>query len=176
MKKEECFYLGYIIKTIGIEGELAVFLDVDDPEAYDTMESVFVDIEGKLVPFFIEEITIKSNKGDALIRLEEVEDVESARHICQRDMYLPLEYLPPLPDDEKFYYHDLAGFQAIDKEGREIGIIDQIFDYPGNPVFSITKKDKEVLIPVADELIMQIDKENKIIVLDPPDGLLELYQ
>ncbi|TVR42624.1 MAG: 16S rRNA processing protein RimM [Bacteroidia bacterium] len=175
MKKEECFYLGYIIKTVGIEGELAVFIDVDDPESYEVMESVFVDIDGKLVPFFIEEITIKSTKGDALIKMEEVEDVDGARHLCQRDMYLPLEYLPPLPDEQKFYYHDLAGYTVFDRAGEEIGIVREILDYPGNPVFSIVKADQEILIPVADELIIKINKDKKKIVLNPPEGLLDLY-
>ncbi len=175
MKKADCYYLGYIVKALGIEGGLLIALDADDIERYESLESVFILIEGKLVPFFIEDITLRPASKDAVVHFEDVETVEQARHLCGREAYLPIDHLPPL-EGEAFYYHDIAGYQAYLDTGEHIGEIRKILDFPGNPVFSIIKGDKEVLIPVADELITTVDHDAREVRLNPPPGLLELYQ
>ncbi len=175
MKKEDCYYLGYIIKNLGIDGGLLVALDTDDIERYNELESVFILIEGKLVPFFIEDISLRPAKKEAVILFEDVDTVDKAKHLCGREVFLPIDHLPPL-EGESFYYYEIAGYQAYLDTGEHIGEILKILDFPGNPVFSIMKAGKEVLIPVADELITSINHEAREIRLNPPPGLLDLYQ
>ncbi len=174
MKTSNCYYLGYISKTVGYEGSLIAFLDVDDPSSYRDMESVFILMDGKLVPFFVEQIQMRTPKGEAVIRFEDIDSIDKARHLCKCDMYLPLSRLPQLPE-EAFYFHDLVGYEAYDNRDRFLGVISDFLDYPGNPLFSIRKSENdEILFPVADEFIRQIDHGGHRIYLHPPEGLLDL--
>ena len=174
MKKEDCYYLGYIIKALGIEGGLLIALDTDDIEHYESLESVFILIEGKLVPFFIEDMTLRPATKEAVVHFEDVDTIAKARHLCGQEVYLPIDHLPPL-EGESFYFHEIAGYQAYLDTGAHIGEISKVLDFPGNPVFSIMKAGKETLIPVADELITAIDHDAREIRLNPPPGLLDLY-
>ncbi len=175
MKKEDYHYLGYIMKALGTKGGLLVALDSDDIEKYEELESVFILIEGKLVPFFIEEIILRPAAKEAVIHFEDINTVDQARHLCDKEAYLPLESSPP-SEENAFYHQGIKGYQAYQASGEYIGEIDKILDFPGNPVFSIIKDTREILIPVADELITEINHEEKKIYLTPPPGLLELYQ
>lgn len=174
MKTSNCYYLGYISKTVGYEGSLIAFLDVDDPSSYSDLESVFIMMDGKLVPFFVADISVRAPKGEVVIRFEDIDSIGKARHLCKRDMYLPLSRLPDLPV-EAFYFHDLVGYEAYDAQGHFLGVITEFLDYPGNPLFSVSKHgEEEVLFPVADEFISHIDHGKQRIFLQPPEGLLDL--
>ncbi len=174
MRTEDCYYLGYIVKTAGVEGALIASFEVDDIRNYKDLESVFIQIEGKLVPFFIEDLHFRSQKNEVLIRFEDIDSIEKARHLCDHDMYLSLDQLPE-PSRDAFHYHDLKGYKACDKQGNYLGNIVEILDYPGNPVFLIHKGQQEIMIPVNDAFILKILHKERRIDLNPPDGLLDLY-
>lgn len=174
MEKENCFYLGKITRTVGFKGEVVLFIDADNPESYSDLKSVFIDLAGNLVPFFVE-YTGSLQKGNQLkIKFLDINSQEQSSQLQNCEIYLPLEFLPPLKGNN-FYFHEIAGFCAIDKEFGNIGIIRQILDYPGNPLFDIRFGDKELLIPVRDEFIEKVDRENKTIFLNSPQGLIEIY-
>ena len=103
IEKNKCFLLGYISKSSGIKGELIANLDVDEPLHYKKMESVFLEINGELVPFFICKITIRPANSTALIQLEDVIDNEQAKKLIGSEIYLPLDFLPKL-SGKKFYW------------------------------------------------------------------------
>ncbi len=175
MKKEDAYYPGYIVKALGIDGGLLVGFDTSDIERYEELETVFILIDGKLVPFFIEDISIRPAVKEAVIYLEDIDTVEKARELCAREMYLPLDFLPPSAR-KAFQDQQVTGYRAYQVNGEYIGEISKILDFPGNPVFSLLKDNKEILIPAADDLIEKIDHEEKRIYLAPPPGLLDLYQ
>jgi 16S rRNA processing protein RimM len=78
-------------------------------------------------------------------------------------------------EGNKFYYHEIQGFKAIDSEYGEIGLVQQVVNQSVQPLFSILKRNKEILIPVADEIIKEVDRENKCIYLNCPEGLIDIY-
>lgn len=174
MNQNDCYYLGYVTKTFGFKGEVMLFLDADDPLYYSKLESVFVQIEGKLIPFFIQQINIKPNKAEAVVRFQDIDTPEKAQRLIGCELFLPLELLPPLEGDE-FYFHEIAGYQAIDKHKGPLGIITQVLEFPGNPVFQIQAGTREVLIPAHDQFIEKLDRKNKKIYLNAPEGLIDLY-
>jgi 16S rRNA processing protein RimM len=174
MNIESCYQLGYVIRKHGLKGEVYILLDVDEPGYYEEMESVFVaiDRDEMLVPFFIEEISIAEDK--ALVKFERIDTAEEAENLVSCGLYLPLEFLPPL-DDDQFYYHDIIGYQVIDEMAGVLGPVQQVYPFANQDLLSVMHKDKEVLIPVADEIIKKVDKKNKKLFVELPEGLLDVY-
>ena len=173
MQKEECFYLGKIVSKYSFKGEVLVKLDTDEPGIYENMESVFVSLGNNLVPFFIDKCRLhKSN----LLRIdfEEVKTENEADRIMGSELYLPLTFLPKLTGD-KFYFHEVIGFAVIDSVHGNIGTIKSINDSTSQALFEIEKGDKELLVPINDEIITKLDRENKTIYVTTPEGLVDLY-
>lgn len=173
MRKEDCFYLGKIAKKFSYKGEVLIYLDTDEPELYEDMESVFVEINKHLVPFFI--VTSSIHKGDFLrTRFEDIDSEEDADKIMGAEVYLPLSELPELEGD-KFYFHEVIGFDAEDQRLGNIGKIVSINDSSAQPLFEILKGETEILVPMIDDFIVKIDRENKKVILNTPEGLVDLY-
>lgn len=173
MQKKNCFYLGKIVKKYSFKGELLVKLDTDDPEQFVEMESVFVELHKKLIPFFIESCSL--HKSELLrVKFEEVETEADANALLGSHLYLPLEALPKLTGNQ-FYYHEIIGFTVKDKDFGEVGIISSVNDTTAQALFVIDRKGTEILIPINDQFISKVDRTNKTIHLDVPQGLIELY-
>jgi len=174
MNIDDCFYLGKITKCLGYSGEVVIYLDVDNPEDYQKMESVFVLLNKKLVPFFIEKIKTRPNSQEAATKFQDVSTHEDASRLTGNELYLPLSYLPQLKG-KAFYFHEVAGFEVIDTQKGSIGKIKQVIEYPANPVFQIFKGHNEILIPASNQIINKIDRANKTIHITAPDGLIDIY-
>ena len=173
MRQQECFYLGKIVSKYSFKGEVLVKLDSDDPELYETMESVFISLRDSLVPFFIEDVRL--HKSSLLrIKFEDVASEEAADQLMGSELYLPLEFLPDL-EGNKFYYHEVIGFKVIDKNFGEIGVIKSINDSTAQAIFIIDRNGTEVLVPINDEFLINIDRSTNTIQVDTPEGLIELY-
>jgi len=173
MRKQECFYLGKIVSKYSFKGDVLVKLDSDDPELYESMESVFVSLRDSLVPFFIEQSRL--HKSSLLrIKFEDVDSEEEADRIMGSELYLPLEFLPPL-EGNKFYFHEVIGFTVIDQNFGKVGVITSINDTTNQALFVIDHKGTEILIPINDEFLTKVDREKKIIEVNAPAGLIELY-
>ncbi len=172
MTKNECFNLGYIAKRVGNFGELAFVLDVDNPGSYQKLESVFVELNNTLVPFFIKKIQLRGNT--AVVSIEGIDTIEKAEEIIKSSLYLPLSFLPPLKG-KKFYFHEIVGFKVIDKTYGEIGIIEKILDFPQQAIFQIKMGVHEILIPAKEEFIISINRISKQLELNAPEGLIDIY-
>ena len=173
MRKDECFYLGKIAKKFSFKGEVLVYLDTDEPELYENMESVFVEFNNNLVPYFIS--TSSLHKNDFLrVRFEDVESEEEADKIIGCPVYLPLKMLPKLSGN-KFYFHEVIGFEVEDKRYGIVGVIQSINDSTAQTLFEVLNGDVEILIPMIDHFLVKIDRENKKVLMDLPEGLIEMY-
>ena len=173
MRKEDCFYLGKIVTKYSFKGEVVIKLDTDEPELYKNMESVYVEFGSNLVPFFIEKSSL--HKGNQLrVQFEDVYSEEEAESILKSGIYLPLDLLPKLSGD-KFYFHEVIGFTVVDVNFGAVGEIVHINDKAAQPLFEIDREGKEIFIPMIDDFIKKIDRENKQIHVETPEGLIELY-
>ena len=173
MQKSDCFYLGKVVSKYSYKGEVLVKLDTDEPEIYENMESVFVTIGNNLIPFFIQKCVL--HKSNLLrIRFEEVSNEEEANNIMGTQLYLPLSLLPKL-EGNKFYFHEVIGFTLMDTIHGNIGIIKSVNDSTAQVLFEAEKGDRQLLIPVNDAIIQKVDRENQIIHVDTPEGLVSLY-
>ena len=173
MQKEDCFYLGKVVSKYSFKGEVLVKIDTDEPEIYENMESVFVSIGNNLVPFFIDRCRLHKS---TLLRIdfEEVKDEPAADRIIGSELYLPLTMLPPLSGN-KFYFHEVIGFTLMDEVHGDIGTIQSINDSASQILFEAKKGDKELLIPMTDDIITKVDRSAKTIYVTTPEGLVDLY-
>ena len=173
MHKEDCFYLGKIVKKHSFKGEVVIKLDTDEPALYRDMESVFVDLGGNLVPFFIKKSSL-SRSTMLRVHFEGVNNEEEADFIMKAGIYLPLNLLPKL-EGNQFYFHEIIGFQVIDEIHGDVGVLVYINDKAAQPMFEIENGDVEIFIPMIDDFIKKIDRENKQIHVKTPEGLIDLY-
>jgi 16S rRNA processing protein RimM len=174
MLKSECFELGHISKTFGYKGAVVFVLDVDTPENYKKLESVFIDINEKLVPFFIKSFSLPHNSRFATVLFENIDSTEKAQSLLNHKLYLPLTLLPPLKGNQ-FYYHEIIGFEVNDEVHGNIGKITGIIDMPHYAIIQVDHKGKEILIPAIKDIIKTLDREKNILHINAPDGLIELY-
>ncbi len=173
MRKEDCFYLGKIAKKFSFKGEVLIYLDTDEPQLYENMESVFVEFNKNLVPFFIENSSL--HKNDFLrVQFEDVNSEEEADRLLGCEIYLPLNMLPKL-EGNKFYFHEVIGFEIEDKRLGVFGVIQSINDTTAQPLFEVLNGEVEMLIPMIDHFLVEIDRQNKKVVMDLPEGLVEMY-
>lgn len=173
MRKENCFYVGTIVSKFSFKGEVLVKLDSDNPEMYENMESVFVEIGKDLIPFFVEKCSL--HKSDLLrIQFEDVNSEQEAQSLMRCNLYLPMDFLPKLSGN-KFYYHEVIGFQVEDLTYGNVGIITGVNDTTAQTLFEIKNADKQVLIPIIDEFLVEIDRKNKKVRVKTPHGLIDLY-
>jgi 16S rRNA processing protein RimM len=172
MTKNECFNLGYISRRVGNYGELAFILDVDTPDNYRKIESVFVELNGALVPFFIKKIQLRGNT--ATVTIDGIDTIAKAEELIKSSIYLPLSFLPKLKG-KKFYFHEMPGYAVIDQTYGEIGILEKILDFPQQVIFQIKKDEHEILIPAKEEFIVSIDRIKKQLHLKAPEGLIDIY-
>jgi len=173
MKKEDCFYLGKIVKKYSFKGELLAKLDTDEPALYDNLDAIFIDLRGNLVPFFV--ASSQLHKSNLLrLKFEDVNTEADADALMKTEMYLPMDLLPKLEGD-KFYFHEVIGFTINDQDFGEVGILQGINDSTAQSLFEIDRDGIEILIPMNDEFIVKVDRKNKTILLNTPEGLIDLY-
>lgn len=172
MLPDDFFYLGKITKVVGFKGELAVYLDTDEPEKYHHLESVFLLLDEELIPFHIESVKVK-NRQLLAVRFRDV-SADEAPSFVNAELYLPLSFLPPLSGN-RFYYHEIKGFEIVDVQLGRIGTCTDVLEYPHQSLFQIDHDGVEVLLPIVDEVIRNVNRDKRQIEVVLPEGLLDIY-
>jgi small subunit ribosomal protein S16 len=150
------YYLGKILKTFGNKGQLMVHLDVDEPEKYQKLESVYLDVYGEWIPFFITKVELKT-RNSAVFSFADVLSADEAEEYTGREMFLPMSTLPEL-SGQQFYFHEVEGFTVIDARYGNLGIVESILDLHQQALFQVRSGEKEILIPVVDQIIKEVDR------------------
>lgn len=173
MTHDNCFLLGYIVRTHGIKGELQFYLDVDYPEDYEEMDSVLVDVKGELIPYFIEHLNIlQQNK--AIVRLEEIDTIEKAQALVGSSLYMPEDTLDEL-EEGQFYFHQIKGYTVVDTSKGVLGTVITVYTPNSQDLIAMDYQGNEVLIPIVEDIVLSADHEAKQVMVSLPEGLLEIY-
>ena len=173
MTKEDCFYLGKIVKKYSFKGELLAKLDTDQPDIYEKLDAIFIEVNGTLIPFFIQKSQL--HKSDLLrIKFDDVTNEADADALMKCDLYLPLDLLPKL-DGKKFYFHEIIGYKLNDENFGPVGTVKGVNDSTSQALFEVDRNGIEILIPMNDDFIKSLDREAKTITVSTPPGLIELY-
>lgn len=172
MRKEDCYFLGKITRKHGLSGNLILKLDTDQPEFYKKLESIFVEINGLLVPFFIEKIIWQ--KQDSLNILLKNSTESLVEQVLGKNVFLPLSTLPQLTGDQ-FYYHEVIGFEILEEDGKTCGKIVSVNDQTAQHYFILDLAQNEIIIPIIKEWILEVNRNEKFIKMSLPDGLMDVF-
>jgi 16S rRNA processing protein RimM len=169
MRIQDCVLLGTITKTHGVDGKVVLQSEIN-LETKDFREPIFITFDGLPVPFFI--ITADRKRPDQFIlTLELVPNVDEASRLVGHDVFIPQD--DALLQNE-FDLSQLVGLVVIDQEQGEIGTCQSIDNVAGNYLLSVSHGKQEVLIPFAEDFIVEFIPEENYLLLDLPEGLLDL--
>ena len=168
IKQEEVYKIGRLGKSHGVRGEVSFLFDDDVFDRVDA-DYLILDIDGILVPFFIEEYRFRSDTT-ALMKFEGIDTQERARELTGCDVYFPRNLAAS--DDDSISWSAIVGFDIIDAStDKSVGRIASIDDSTLNILFCL---EDGHLIPASEDLITQIDQQARTITMRLPAGLLDL--
>ncbi len=164
--------VGFIQRTHGIKGELQVAWNDTLNLTQENIESVFVEIDGIPIPFFINSLRQKTEES-SIVKFDDVDDIQSADDLVGHKLMLPSDLIP---EDEDIELKDLIGYTVTSTSGQTVGIIEDYEEFNLNSIYYIkTPEGKEVIIPATDDLIVEFDVDKKTLLMEIPEGLIDLY-
>ena len=171
MNTQDCFYLGKIVSKFSFKGEILLKLDSDEID-FKKMKTIFLDIDGAIVPYAVD--NIKLHKSSLLrIKLENIDSEEKANKILKTKAYLPINDLPKL-NGNKFYYHEIINFTVLDLSLGNIGKVKEVNDQTSQPIIVVKNGLNEVMIPLVDDFLIEINRDKKTLKFNLPEGLTTL--
>lgn len=166
-----CYKIGFIQKTHGLKGEVTVIFENDGADDLVESSTVFVDVDNRLIPYFIDTLSVTGNK--AFVRFEDVDSIEQAAKLVRGSLFLEKSKRAKKGRGE-FYDDEIVGFAVTDEIAGDLGIVSGIVQAGPNKLLSIDRQGKEILIPVNAPFILGINKGKRTIRVNLPDGYLDL--
>lgn len=168
IRQEEVYKIGKLGKAHGVKGEISFLFDDDVFDRTDA-DYLVLDMDGILVPFFIEEYRFKTD-DNALMKFEGIDTQERARELTGCEVYFPREMAED--DNEQLSWAAIVGFELIDAStGKSAGNIASVDNTTINILFEL---EDGKLIPASEDLITNIDTKKQQIFIHLPEGILEL--
>lgn len=171
INRENLQKAGKILKAHGIGGEMTVAVNLDLFEKSEEMESMFIEIDGYLVPFFFEEIREKT-ENHLIIKFDGVDSDKMANRFRSCEIYIDKKFAGN--NSDLINYSDLRNYKLVDQLNNQRGTITDYYHIHKNPVLVISYKSKEYYIPANEELIISIDYNNKRITVNLTEGIFDL--
>jgi len=174
IEKGKCTEVGFIQKPHGLKGEVIVIFDNQFQKSSESFENYFIEIDGGLVPFFVSEDGIRYRNNESLIiKFDYIDSPQKAKEISGCKVFISNDELSMENSSEA--NNTLIGMNVIDKTSGELGTITSLDDFSGNIVITIKHPKSEILIPLSDKIIKKVDKKNRRLYLDCPEGLIDIY-
>ena len=174
INKDDCVAVGYIQKPHGLKGEVILMFEKEFEETFDDLEFLFVEVDGGLVPFPIEEEGFRFKTDEsAICKLEFVDSITQAKELVGCKVYVFDHEI--IESEDQGVESTLIGMRAYDEKFGDIGLISRVDDFSGNLVITVDHPRAEIMIPLSDEVITSVDNEKREIHLNCPNGLIEIY-
>lgn len=165
--------IGKLVATFGVKGELVLSHHLGKKTTLKGLKALFVEKQkDDLLPYFIESIRLK-NDQELFIKLEGVDSKEAAQQLTQKQVWLTENEFHQYA--EKSAPISLLGFHIIN-EGKDLGEILEVIEMPHQLLCRIDLDGKEALIPMHEESLLKVDKKKKQVVVELPDGLLDVFR
>lgn len=171
IRQEEVYKIGKIGKPHGVKGELTLFFDDD---VFDRVEAEYLVlcVDGILVPFYMDDWRFKTGET-ALVKFTDIDTKEAASELTGCEVFFP-KHLSDREEDD-LTWDEIKGFEVVDANHGNIGNVVSIDESTVNVIMEVeTAKGNIILVPANENLIKKVDPENRSIVVDLPDGLVDL--
>ena len=172
--KGDCTAVGYIQKPHGLKGDLILVFEKEFEESLEEIDLVLVEVDGGLVPFFIEDDGFRFKTDEsAICKLELVDSLTKAKELVGCKVYIFDHEI--VESEGQGVESTLIGMRSYDAKFGDIGLISRVDDFSGNLVITVDHPQAEILIPLSDEIITSVDNDNREIHLSCPNGLIDIY-
>jgi 16S rRNA processing protein RimM len=168
-RQPEYITIGRFGRPRGVSGEIYIIPATDDPDRFLELTDIMAVGKDKRRQLHLESVAIIG--GRPVVKVEGIGSREEAAQLTNLSVEIPFDKVRPLPEGS-YYQFDLVGCQAVGTDGVEYGIIEEVLFYPANDIYRI-KSDRfgEVLFPVVDRFVVEVDIDGRRIVIRPPEGL-----
>ncbi len=164
--------IGKLSRPHGLKGEIRGTIDPDILQRIKKLKVVFLIIMENPLPYFIEDFDL-ADSGACMFKFEDVNDRTEADKISGKEFFI--EEINLKKTIKLTGYEFIIGYKMLDADNLEVGIIEEVYQMPANDIARLTIDNKEVLIPLTEEIIIKIDKRKKETTVRIPDGLLDIY-
>lgn len=163
--------LGTVVRSHGLKGALKVNAESAGFPELKKDEPVFIQLQGGPVPFFVEECSV-SGYDKLVIKLQEIDSLEKAESFIGKAILLDRARFEAPEADAS---NELIGFTVVDFEKGKIGVVSGFLETPQHPILEVEFNNKTILIPWVEEIVKVVEVEKKVISVEAPDGLIDLY-
>lgn len=169
---ERLISIARIARPQGVHGEVIADILTDYPDRFAALDEVKILRDGKILGVFEIE-NYRFHKGRILLKFAGYDDPDKAEELRGASVVVGREELVELEEDE-YYFFDLEGCQVVTIEGQPLGTVTKVDDFGAAPLLVVKDGSREVLIPLTREICPEVDVDSKKIVVNPPEGLLDL--
>lgn len=164
----ELIKIGKALKTHGYKGHLKIAVDAFYMDDFEDMKVIFIE----QLPYFIVSKDINSD-AQAIILLEDITTKEAAHTLQGKAIFAKDDDLTEILEEDP--YNDIIGYTMHDKTHGEIGKIESILEMPQQYLAQVFKETKEILVPLNDDFVREIDDKKKTVSVDLPEGFLDVF-
>lgn len=166
--------IGQVIKTIGYKGTILVRPFDGYKVTWESINKCVIRVNGILAPFFIQKID--RFKEELELKFDNYSDDKSAHEILHQEIYVMKKHIINESEDDKSEddLESWIGFKVIDTSVGELGCIEDVEELPGQFLIHLTYHGKEIAIPFVEELVTDVDVDNKVLIMELPEGILDL--
>lgn len=164
--------VGKIVNTHGLKGEVKIVTWTDSPDVFEDLDFVFAKRKKEEIKLTLK--SIKYQKNNIIVKFSEINSIDEAEAYKNCVLSADREMLGELPEGV-YYIADLIGCEVFDENNNKIGTLTDVFNTGANDIYAVSRpQNKDLLIPVIDETIINVDTENKRIDVKLIEGLDEL--
>ena len=174
INKSDCVEVGYIQKPHGLKGEVILAFEKEFEETVEELEFLFIEVDGGLVPFYIEDDGLNFRTDEsAICKLEFIDSLSKAKEMVGCKVYAFNHAI--IEAEDQGIASTLIGMRIFDAKFGDIGFISRVDDFSGNLVITVAHPRAEIMIPLSEGIITSVDEEKREMHLNCPNGLIEIY-
>ncbi|MCB0654391.1 MAG: 16S rRNA processing protein RimM [Saprospiraceae bacterium] len=172
---EKYIQIGFALKTHGVGGEIKFNIEDEYWDDFEEADVLFLEVSGRKTPYFVEEI--KSGGSMLLVKFEDINSREEASALTSRPVFMREKDMSEKEEEDlrvEDMFDLLPGYMIVDMSGKEVGEIKEVLEFPQQIMAVVDYNEREILIPLNDVFIKGIDQRKKAILMELPEGMLEL--